>query len=119
MGRQAKPSRSTHSALPRPPRIVLPADFRQPRQRANVRAFLARFTFCMANTQFSKPWRWLSLPIGMPFEIVAADTFGPLKPTARGLTHIIVLIDHHTRWMELIALPEPTAELVAEATFEH
>ena len=69
------------------PRIVLPADFRQrvihahhlsyygghfglaktfvrlalrywwPRQRANARAFLARCTFCMANTQFSRPWR--------------------------------------------------------------
>ena len=73
----------------------------------------------MANTQFSKPWRWLSLPIGTPFEIVAAETFGPLKPTARGRTRILILIDHHTRWVELIASPEPTAELVAEAVFEH
>ena len=89
-----------------------------PRQRANVRAFLARCTFCMANTQFSRPWRWLSLPIGTPFGIVAAGIFGPLKPTARGHTHILVLIDHHTRWVELVALPEPTAELVAEAIFE-
>ena len=37
---------------------------------------------------------------------------------ARGHTHILVLIDHHTRWVELIALPEPTAKLVAEAIFE-
>ena len=29
-----------------------------------------------------------------------------------------MLIDHHTRWVELIVLPEPTAELVAEAIFE-
>ena len=130
------------------PRIVLPAAFRQraihahhlsyygghfglpkafarlalniwwPRQRANVRAFLARCTFSMAKTQFSKPWRWLSLPIDTPFGIVAADIFGPLKPTARGHTHILVLIDHHTRWVELVVLPEPTAELVAEAIFE-
>ena len=130
------------------PRIMLPADFQQraihahhlsyygrhfevaktfarlalrywrPRQRANVRAFLARCTFCMANTQFSKPWRYLSLPIGKPFEIVAADIFGPPKTTARGHIHILVFIDHHTRWVELIALPEPTTELVAEAIFE-
>ena len=129
------------------PRIVLSADFRQrvlhvhhlsyygghfglaktfaclalrywwPRQRANVRAFLARCTSCMANTHLSKPWRWLSLPIGTPFEIVAADIFGPLRPTARGHTHILVLIDHPTRWVEVIALPEPTAEFVAEAIF--
>ena len=89
-----------------------------PRQRASVRAFLARCTFCMANTQFSNPWPWLSLPIGTPFEIVAADIFGPLKPIARRLNHILVLIDHHTRWVTLIVLPEPTAELVAEAIFE-
>ena len=72
----------------------------------------------MANTQFSKQWRWLSLPIGTPFEIVAANIFGQLRPTAQGHTQILVLIDHHTRWVELIALPEPTAELVAEAIFE-
>ena len=130
------------------PRVMLPADFRQraihahylsyygghfglaktfarlamrywrPRQRAGVRAFLARCTFCMANTQFSRLWRWFSLPIGTPFEIVAADIFGSLKSTARGHTHILVLIDHQTRWEELIALPEATAELVAEAIFE-
>ena len=130
------------------PRIVLSADFRQralyahhlsyygghfglaktfarlalqycwPRQRSNVRPFLARCTFCMANTQFSKPWRWLGFPIGTLFEIVAADILGPLIPTARRRTYILVLIDHHTRWVELIALPEPTAELVAEDIFE-
>ena len=72
----------------------------------------------MANTQFSKPWRCLSLPIGTPFEIVAADFLGPLRPTTRGHTHILVLIGHHTRWLELIALPEPTAGLIAEAIFE-
>ena len=89
-----------------------------PRQRAHVRAFLARYTFRMANTQFSMPRRWLGPLIGTTFEIVAADIFGPLKPTARGHTHIFVLVDHHTRCKELIALPEPTVELVAEAIFE-
>ena len=49
---------------------------------------------------------------------MAADIFGPLRPTTRGHTHILVLIDHHTMWVELIALPEPTTELVAEAFFE-
>ena len=145
-GRKSR-RRSTPLFLGRP-RILLPADLRQraiharhlsyygghfglaktfarlalrywwPRQRANIRAFLARCTFYMATTQFSRPWRWLRLPIGTPFETVAADIFGPLKLTAQGHTHILVLIDHDTRWVELIALPEPTAELVAEAIFE-
>ena len=116
------------------PRIVLPADFRQravyahhlsyyggyfglaktfaclalrhwrPHQRANVRAFLARCTFFTTNTQFSKPWRWLSLPVGTPFEIVAADIFGPLMPTARGYTDILMLIDQHARRFRRIGM---------------
>ena len=49
--------------------------------------------------------------------IVTADIFGPLKPTARGHTHILVLNDHRTTGVELIAAPEPTAKLVAEAIF--
>lgn len=72
----------------------------------------------MINTQFSKPWHWLSLPIDRPFEIVAADIIGSLTPTARGHTHILVLVDRHTRWVQLIALPGATAELVAEAICE-
>ena len=55
-----------------------------PRQRANVRASLARCTFSMDNTQFSKPWRWLSLPIGTPFELVAADIFAHSDPPPEG-----------------------------------
>ena len=82
-------------------------------------AVLTRCAFCMTNAQFSKPWRWLSLPINTPFEVVAAELFGQLKPTARGRTHILALIDHHTRWVELIALPESTNELVADAIFKH
>ena len=92
--------------------------YRWPRQPANVRAFLAGCTLRMANRPFSKPRRWLSLPMGTPFEIVAADIFRPLILTARGHTHILALIDHHTRRLELIALLEPTAAVVADAIFE-
>ena len=86
--------------------------------RADVKAYMARCSFCLAHSPFTRTWRWLSIPIGTPFEVVAADIFGPLKTTGRGNSHILVLIDHHTRWVELVAMPEPTAELVAQAIFE-
>ena len=86
-----------------------------PRQRATVRAFLARPT---PNFR-SRGAGSAPTPMCTFFELVAAGIFGPLKPTARGRTHILVLIDHHTRWVELIAPSEPTAELGAEAIFEH
>ena len=89
-----------------------------PSMRSDVKAYMARCSFCLAHSPFTRAWRWLSLPVGTPFEVVAADIFGPLRSTVRGNTHILVLIDHHTRWVELVAMPEPTAELVAQAIFE-
>ena len=89
-----------------------------PAMGRDVRAYLAKCAYCLAHAPFKRTWKWLSVPIGTPFEVVAADLFGPLRPTTRGHTHILVLIDHHTRWVELVPLPEPTAALVAEAIFE-
>ncbi|KAL8441266.1 hypothetical protein Emag_007319 [Eimeria magna] len=47
--------------------------------------------------------------------------FGVFKTAARlacrGNNHILVIIDHHTRWVELVPLPNPTAAQVAQALF--
>ncbi|KAL8455872.1 hypothetical protein Emag_000298 [Eimeria magna] len=37
-----------------------------------------------------RKWRWLNLPIGTPFELIAIDLFGPLQPTRRGNIHVLV-----------------------------
>lgn len=88
-----------------------------PGMRRDVRGYLNRCTFCMAYTRDTAPARWLSLPIGTPFEVVAMDIFGPLPRTRAGCEYILVLIDHHTRWVELVALAQTTATSVAEALF--
>ena len=144
----AQASEEEGQGLTSRPRIVLPEIFRQraihahhlsyygghfgcaktcarlavrywwPTLRADVKAYMARCGFCLAHSPFTRAWRWLSLPIGTPFEVVAADIFGPLKPTERGNLYILVIIDHHTRWVELVPMPDPTAEIVAQAIFE-
>ncbi|KAL8425993.1 hypothetical protein ACSSS7_008265 [Eimeria intestinalis] len=86
-----------------------------PGLRRDVRSFLRKCTFCLATADTPQPWRWLNLPIGTPFELVATDLFGPLRPSAKGNNHILVFIDHHTRWVELVPLSNPTAALVAQA----
>ncbi|KAL8447032.1 hypothetical protein Emed_004662 [Eimeria media] len=88
-----------------------------PSLRRDVKQFLRRCAFCLATTDRPQAWRWLNLPIGTPFELVATDLFGPLRASATGNTHILVFLDHHTRWVELVALPAPTAASVAEAFF--
>ncbi|KAL8454773.1 hypothetical protein Emed_000084 [Eimeria media] len=86
-----------------------------PRMRRDNREFFRRCPLCLATVDPPSKWKWLNLPIGSPFEIVATDLFGPLPATRSGNTHILVLIDHHTRWIELIPMASPTAAAVAEA----
>ncbi|KAL8441265.1 hypothetical protein Emag_007321 [Eimeria magna] len=88
-----------------------------PHLQRDVRAYFRRCPFCIANTDAPRKWKWLNLPIGTPFELIAIDLFGPLPLTRRGNNHILVIIDHHTRWVELVPLPNPTAAQVAQALF--
>lgn len=77
-------------------------------QRADIRAFVRKCLFCLAHKDAPSTQRWLNLPIGTPLETIAADLFGPLTKTTRGNTHVLVIIDHHTRSVELAAMPCPT-----------
>ena len=40
------------------------------------------------------------LPIDEPFMAIAIDIIGPLRQTARGKMHIVVLSDYFTKWVE-------------------
>lgn len=54
------------------------------------------------NYNRSVPMRWL--PRGQPGEVVAMDLFRPLSKTKAGNLFIPALINHFSRWPELIAL---------------
>lgn len=56
---------------------------------------------------------------GAPFERVAVDILGPLPVTERGNRYVMVVMDYFTKWPEAIAIPDQTAETVAEACVEH
>lgn len=57
----------------------------------------------------------LSLPKGWPGEYVALDIFGKLPTTPRGNAFILVMIDHFSRWVEMVALQTVEAMVVAKA----
>jgi hypothetical protein len=50
-----------------------------------------------------------------PFELVAMDIIGPLPVTERGNKYVLSVIDHFSRYLELIPLENQTASMVAEA----
>ena len=52
-------------------------------------------------------------PAGYTLDKVHIDFVGPLKKTAQGNEHILVLVDSFTRWVELFPLPSQSAELTA------
>ncbi|KAL8445282.1 hypothetical protein Emed_005750 [Eimeria media] len=85
--------------------------------RRDVKMFMRKCVLCMAHTHDPRRWKWLSLPIGTPFELVAMDLYRPLTATETGNAYILVFIDHHTRWVELVPLKQPTASTVADAFF--
>ncbi|KAL8441664.1 hypothetical protein Emed_007526 [Eimeria media] len=88
-----------------------------PSLRRDVKMFMRKCVLCMAHTHDPRRWKWSSLPIGTPFELVAMDLYGPLTVTETGNAYILVFIDHHTRWVELVPLKQPTASTVADAFF--
>ena len=49
-----------------------------------------------------------------PFERLAMDLMGPLPTSVAGNKHILVVVDYFTKWAELFALADATAETVAE-----
>lgn len=55
-----------------------------------------------------------SIPVSAPLDRVQLDIVGPLRTTANGNTYILVLVDYFTKWAEAWAIPDHTAQTVAD-----
>ena len=55
---------------------------------------------------------------GEPFETIALDIMGPLPSTSNNNKYILVIGDYFTKWLEIIPLPNITAQTVAVALVE-
>jgi len=54
-----------------------------------------------------------SIEVGEPFFIWAMDFMGPFPETAQGNRHILVVMDHFTKWCEAIPSKDQKASTVA------
>ncbi len=53
------------------------------------------------------------ISVSQPFTFWAMDYMGPLPETSRGNKHILVVVDHFTKWCEAFATPDQKASTVA------
>ena len=57
--------------------------------------------------------------VGAPGEKVGVDLMGPFAQTTNGMTYVMVIQDHFTKWLEAVPLPNKAAVTVADAMFNH
>ena len=88
--------------------------------RADVKIYIQSCDLCSRNKKASRnpkaPMR--KFHAGNPMERIHIDILGPLTESARQNKYILVMVDQFTKWLELKALPDQSAERVARAFVE-
>ena len=51
--------------------------------------------------------------MGAPLDRLSADLLGPFPRTARGNRYVLVVTDQFTKWVEIVAIPDQSAETTA------
>ncbi|OXA42471.1 Transposon Ty3-G Gag-Pol polyprotein [Folsomia candida] len=81
----------------------------------DIYAYIRSCATCQAvKNPTSKPHGSLQsvLPQG-PWDMLAMDLMGPLPRSANRNTYLLVVVDHFSKWVELFALKDATAPLIA------
>ena len=83
--------------------------------REDIALYIRKCDICAAD---KKPMKTPHAPMGSlkagaPGACVATDYLGPLPVTDRGNRYILLLTDHFTKYVEILAVPNMTAEVCA------
>ena len=81
----------------------------------DVKEWCRRCTKCSSRR---KPQRKFQAPmqryhVGAPLERIAIDVLGPLPETEQGNRYALIVMDYFSKWTEVHAMPDQTAEAVA------
>jgi len=89
---------------------------RWPQQREHVKSFIRHCPCCQVMSNLRTPilTAKYTMTTYTSMERIYIDSIGPLKEDSKGNRHIIVIIDGFTRWVELYAVPDVTAEVAAK-----
>jgi transposase InsO family protein len=80
--------------------------------KEDINTYVAKCDICAADKMLKKPGRapMGHLFSGAPWDVLAMDFIGPFPVTPRGNKYILVLTDHFTKYTEVMAVPNQTAE---------
>ena len=92
-----------------------------PHMREHVKRFIKRCPCCQKMSYLRVPIHTApyTLSATEPMDRINIDTIGPLPPDDEGNTHIIVIIDCFSRWVELHWAKDATAASAAKALLNH
>lgn len=102
-------------------RLLVKAGLTWNRMRRDIRQFIAQCPFCqkIRDTHLAIKARPFTTASYTPMEVLNIDTIGPVASDDEGNSHILVIIDCFTRWVELYAIPDTTADAAAGALLQH
>jgi hypothetical protein len=80
--------------------------------KGDVNLFVKTYDACKSDKSMQKPPRGQMghLQSGAPWDTLAIDYLGPLPVTENGNKYIMVLTDHFTKYVEVLAVPNQLAE---------
>ena len=81
----------------------------------DIEKFLTQCTQC---ARFSGPGDRKNVPLqktspDAPFQRILADVLGPLAPSEKQYKYVLVMVDSFTRWIEMVAMQNQTAIIIA------
>ncbi len=88
--------------------------------KEQVNSFVNKCQRCQANKRPRRSPRAPlgSMKVGAPMDRLGLDLVIGLPVTAQGNKHLLVIIDYFTKWVELYAIPDMTAEVCLDKLLE-
>jgi hypothetical protein len=92
-------------------------DFYWPNMETDIRAFVRGCPACQRFLPARRVEPLHPIPVHSPFHTISIDTIGPL-PDSHGARHVIIAVDHFTKWCEARSLFNHTANTAATFVYE-
>ncbi|RXN02216.1 Transposon Ty3-I Gag-Pol poly [Labeo rohita] len=86
-----------------------------PKMVSEVKKYVTSCTVCQLTKPSQRKPAGLMIPIRpqKPWEYVGVDFVGPLPRTPCGNVYILVFVDYFSKWVEIVAVREATAQVAA------